>query len=325
MESENIPMEIETETETENKQTLFEFPEPDPSRSMLSKKGDELTMKWIATPARGKKGKKKKSQDPFIDLKLMMAIASNPELNADLLGKMSALPLLPIPVYQSPMYCMLARKGNGGVKSRFTDSIVTIRNLALIMAYYQVVYPTIQKPNNDEENQRIVRIDKQFTSDLKIANDLLFMDLANIFKNDNNDANDEEKTVMVLNMLIQFTLYYIHLQERFLYRATIQPKNKTLKIGLGQVMTQLKTPPLDVLPKEHQENFLEAVMRFFATKDTTMNQMLFKTNCKEDVRDWFNVNVFKNRRQKYNGQLFAGWLDPETATEYMQFLGYQSQ
>ena len=320
------PCAMDLQKDKDDEIPMFVFPEPDMNHVQLLEHNNVPLMRWIPTKIpqglAGKKNKKKRKQymDPIVDLRVMMAMQSNHDNNADLLCKLAALPLLPIPIYQSPLYCMIARQGKGGTKQRFTDSIATTRNLGLLMEYYQVVYLGMPKENNDLENQRIRLIDQQFTDDLRRATDNLYEKIADLYHAYNEQDNQKELVISCIQMITQFTFYYIHLQERFLYRALVQPKNTCLKIPLEQVLTPNKIVNIRQLPAQQLNTFPDAIMRYFATKDHVTNRELLQTGNKHMTKEWFNVADFQRRHAKYQKVLYAGWLDPETATEYFKYL-----
>lgn len=330
------PMDL-AEDEAPAFKNVYTFPKPNLSHVELIRQQNNMYMRWRPTPVpsnintKGKKGRKlrEKYRDPVMSPKILSSMTSNRENMADLFGKLAGMYLLPIAMYQSPLVAMLCREGKEGISSGFTDFFTLSTLLGLMMEYYQVMYVR-QLNTPEDEVARIKHIESQYDRFRKGGNDKLQHDLQAIYtaykaSEPCTPQQTQEAIERVLQTLITYTFYVIHLQEMFLYRAIVQPRNRLLKIKLEHILTPNQALNIQILNARDQHTFMNHIDTYFATKTLIVNRVL--SNAGQDARrqEWFHVSQFEQRRQMHADELYMGWLDVVTAHEYFICLDIESE
>lgn len=319
-ESEPEPMELGEEDQS----LLFVFPTPDQSRvNLFTDFEGKRKMQWTPTPVPeqylNSKKQTAKYTDPTLLPNYLDPIRKDRQILQDYMTMVGKASLLPFVVYQSPLLTMLTRGPNDQeARPAFTDTISLLNNLYVIIRYYAEFYPKQDHVNRKEKN-RISNIYQQFLQDGKVADRYMEqqMDLIHARYAQTNEI--KECITALLDLLVQFTFYLIHLYERIIWRVLVQPRLKTLQIELAHVLTPTSRPSFDSFDGEERKNFYVTALHYFAHKDAIRNADLVENGNKHLVRAWFSVDKLEERRAKYQNQLYAGWLDPETAYEYFQF------
>lgn len=280
----------------------FQFPEPAPLWKFLQN-GQTIAYDEDAVP----------KSFPVVSPQVLQALESMKQTTAAQKAQFCFLKALPLPIEASPVVGFLqavSPKGvdNGCTMPRYTNWMLSMFKLAQIMELVfagAVPVPATTDPNRVKEKG------VEFFNQVKSYKRLHDERIAQLHAEANQDiASINDILHQFVNYLEDFSFYYLHCMERFVYETIIEPHNSP-HLRLEHFLTR-RIEQLSMTQCSNQPAMKQLVSDFFKLKVMTMQDNERKNPAPRGYFNIWNPNP--------TGSLLWDFLDRSTTLAYFLFL-----
>ncbi len=256
---------------------------------------------------------------PEIDPAWLRTIEGDETTGYSILRSIAAHDILPIPVETSPVFLYIRAKTDNSwrkvVESAIT-SLIKLKQIAFGIMNGCIPY----HPSVKNETPEILKA--QLGSQLKLYSEMHDQRLVSLFKNEEN-ASMEQRLTRFLAYSVEYTFFYLHTYERFIFQSVIEPHNTDkCDVELENILTSYNTP------ESSDVNTIFNMQRFFQLKT-----LLYQAR---DVQPKFGFNmdqlpcriqILARNQVQFNvpkEAVFKGCIDTLTIFEYFRFLDVEN-
>lgn len=309
------------EMEDDDTGGIFEFPDPSPNGLVYGEGGTKVRFNVDVIP----------KTFPVVSPQTMHAMASITQITGAQKAQFAHLPALPGPVHVSPMVTLLESKVNTGAqapwKPRYTSWMITMFQLAQFM---EVARAGIIPVPPQTDPQLAVEESFVFQNQVRHYKRMHYERIYDLHRQVLNDPSRQNVDMCITRFaafLEDFSLFYVHCMERFLFNVLIAPHNSDMTLDL--VLTHFDRPTLEQCENKAAAQTLLA--EFFQLKVETFKD---RENGSTDVhRDYSALDLQQiPHRVSVNSltgaivsavpkeTVYRGFTDRQTLLEYFLFL-----
>lgn len=250
-----------------------------------------------------------------IDSRILAAFTKKPELQNSRNEYVYSKNILPMPVEFSPILVYMDKKN---WQNRFIDSISVLSLFRLIMEVY-IINP-IPLDFTTENKERIESayhefIDKMTELDYKQKD--IVNKIYETFRDCKKEYNEKQALTDFIRSMQEYTFNVLNLYEMLFH------KSFDLKYPVEWFLTPHVVYTRNELP--NPQKFPVFYCQCYAKKQELWNGNMQKNDKDHKDKIFFNLEEMKTRLDKLPAdQIFNGYVDRETAFEYLQFLYTQN-
>jgi hypothetical protein len=233
---------------------------------------------------------------------------------------------LPIPVHHSPLVALFLDNMPKECRTRprkhryinWIQSVYQLRSFIPLILQFAIPF------HSSVTNEYPQECFDEFTEQMRVYEEMHQQRVAALFYNSDstNNSNNNHHTPQALATFIEycvdFSYYYIHSLERFIFKVVVEPHTDTLL--LEHILTPHHTN-ISVLDCENKQAVLKCVVDFFELK-VLATQKYDQRYAGEDYvfRNPIQYSCVESRiRSIPPNQLYMGCIDTQTILEYLEF------
>lgn len=270
---------------------------------------------------------------PVVSIQTMEALASINQMTASYKAQFADLPALPMPIHASPLVALIECKvGRGQTqlpwKPRYISWMMSMFQLAQFMELARsgiIPVPPNTKPTLADECGALFR---HQVKRYKVMQYLRIRALHEQVRD--NPSSLEQALQQFVSYLEDFSFYYIHSMERFLFQTILEPHHSETLL-LEHVLTPRDKPTLSQC--ENQQAQQKLMAEFFQLKPHTFKDREEREDQERERRDYNALDTRQiPHRIEYNSMtnqimvnvpehtVYRGFIDRQTILEYFVFL-----
>lgn len=253
---------------------------------------------------------------PDIDPDWLKGIEADEITIAALKRSIAGHDIMPMPVYESPVFLYIRSKTDNSWRPQVVSAIMSLAKLKQIA--FGIMNGCIPY-HHSVQNETPEYLKKQLAAQLKLYSDMHDKRLETLFKNSENESM-EIRLQHFVSISEEYTFFYIHTYERFIFQSVIEPHNNDkCELELENMLTDYRKP------ESHSNvNIILNMQQFFQLKT-----LLYQArDCHSNYG--FNMDLLPKRLQIVGknqvqincppGTLYRGYIDTLTIYEYFRFL-----